>query len=49
VTASEATVGRRAQREAAKRHRARRGQAIAALSSLIVIGSPGFTLVNLAE
>jgi polar amino acid transport system permease protein len=38
VTASEATVGRRAQREAAKRHRARRGQAIAALSSLIVIG-----------
>jgi polar amino acid transport system permease protein len=38
VTASEATVGRRAEREAAKRRRARRGQAIAAASSLIVIG-----------
>ena len=38
MTASEATVGRRAEREAAKRRRARRGQAIAAVSSLIVIG-----------
>jgi polar amino acid transport system permease protein len=39
VTASEATVGgRRAEREAAKKRRARRGQAIAAVSSLIVIG-----------
>jgi polar amino acid transport system permease protein len=38
VSASEATVGRRAQREAAKRRRARRGQAIAAISSLVVIG-----------
>jgi polar amino acid transport system permease protein len=38
VTASEATVSRRAEREAAKRRRARRGQAISAVSSLIVIG-----------
>ncbi len=38
MTAIEATVGRRAEREAAKRRRARRGQAIAAVSSLIVIG-----------
>jgi len=38
VTASEATVGRRAEREAAKRRRARRGQAIAAVSSVVVIG-----------
>jgi polar amino acid transport system permease protein len=38
VTASEATLGRRAAREAAKRQRARRGQAIAALSSVVVIG-----------
>jgi len=38
VTASEATVGRRAARQAAKRRRARRGQAIAAVSSVIVIG-----------
>jgi polar amino acid transport system permease protein len=38
VTASEATVGRRAARDAAKRQRARRGQAIAAVSSVVVIG-----------
>jgi polar amino acid transport system permease protein len=38
VTAGEATLGRRAAREAAKRRRARRGQAIAALSSVVVIG-----------
>ena len=52
MTATEATVGgRRAEREAAKKRRARRGQAIAAVSSLIVIGglvalavtSPGWT------
>jgi polar amino acid transport system permease protein len=38
VTASEATLGRRAAREAAKRRRARRGQAVAAVSSVVVIG-----------
>ena len=38
MTAGEATLGRRAAREAAKRQRARRGQAIAAISSVIVIG-----------
>jgi polar amino acid transport system permease protein len=38
VTASEATVDRRAAREAAKRQRARRGQAIAAISSVVVLG-----------
>jgi len=38
VTASEATVGRRAARAAAKRKRARKGQAIAAISSVVVIG-----------
>jgi polar amino acid transport system permease protein len=38
VTASEATVGRRAARETAKRQRARRGQAVAAVSSVIVLG-----------
>jgi polar amino acid transport system permease protein len=38
VTASEATLGRRAAREAAKRRRARRGQAVAVVSSVIVIG-----------
>jgi len=38
VTASEATLGRRAEREAAKRRRARRGQAVAAVSSAVVIG-----------
>lgn len=38
MTASEATVGRRAAREVAKRRRARRGQAIAALSSVVVLG-----------
>jgi polar amino acid transport system permease protein len=54
VTASEATVERRAEREAAKRRRARRGQAISAVSSLIVIGglvalavtSPGWSTVR---
>jgi polar amino acid transport system permease protein len=38
VTATEATVDRRAARETAKRHRARRGQAIAAVSSVVVLG-----------
>jgi polar amino acid transport system permease protein len=38
VTASEATVSRRAERQAAKKRRARRGPAISAVSSLIVIG-----------
>jgi polar amino acid transport system permease protein len=38
VTASEATLGRRAAREAAKRQRARRGQAIAAVSTVVVLG-----------
>lgn len=38
MTASQATVSRRAERETAKRRRARRGQAIAAVSSLIVVG-----------
>jgi polar amino acid transport system permease protein len=38
VTASEATVGRRAARAAAKRRRAWRGQAIAAISSVVVLG-----------
>jgi len=38
VTATEATVDRRAAREAAKRYRARRGQAIAAVSSVVVLG-----------
>ena len=38
MSASEATVGRRAAREAAKRRRARRGQAIAAISSVVVLG-----------
>jgi polar amino acid transport system permease protein len=54
VTASEATLGRRAAREAAKRRRARRGQAIAAVSSVVVIGglvalavtSPGWSTVH---
>ena len=54
MTASEATLGRRAARETAKRRRARRGQAIAAVSSLIVIGglialavtSPGWPTVR---
>jgi polar amino acid transport system permease protein len=54
VTAIEATVGRRAEREAAKKRRARRGQAIAAVSSLIIIGglvalavtSPGWPTVR---
>jgi len=54
LTASEATLGRRAARETAKRRRARRGQAIAAVSSLIVIGglialavtSPGWPTVR---
>ena len=38
MTASEATLGRRAAREAAKRQRARRGQAVAAVSSVVVLG-----------
>ena len=38
MTASEATVSRRVERAAAKKRRARRGQAIAAVSSLIIIG-----------
>jgi polar amino acid transport system permease protein len=38
VSASVATAGRRAEREASKRRRARRGQAVAAVSSVIVIG-----------
>jgi polar amino acid transport system permease protein len=38
VIASEATVGRRAARAAAKRRRARKGQAVAAISSVIVLG-----------
>ena len=55
MTASEATVGRRrAEREAAKKRRARRGQAIAAVSSFVVIGglvalavtSPGWATVR---
>jgi polar amino acid transport system permease protein len=54
VTASEATLGRRAEREAAKRQRARRGQAVAAASSVVVIGglvalavtSPGWPTVR---
>jgi polar amino acid transport system permease protein len=54
VTASAATVDRRAARQAAKRRRARRGQAIAATSSIIVIGglvalavtSPGWPTVR---
>lgn len=55
MTASEATVGgRRAEREAARKRRARRGQAIAAVSSLVVIGglvalavtSPGWATVR---
>ena len=52
MTATEATVGRRAERDAAKRRRARKGQAISAASSLIVIGglvalavtSPGWSV-----
>jgi polar amino acid transport system permease protein len=54
VTASEATVDRRAARQAAKRQRARRGQAIAAVSSVVVLGglaalaltSPGWANVR---
>jgi polar amino acid transport system permease protein len=38
VSASEATLDRRTAREEAKRSRARRGQAIAAISSVVVIG-----------
>jgi polar amino acid transport system permease protein len=38
VSATEATLDRRAAREAAKRRRARRGQAIAVLSSVVVLG-----------
>jgi polar amino acid transport system permease protein len=54
VTSVEATVDRRAEREAAKRRRARKGQAIAAVSSLVVVGglvalavtSPGWPTVR---
>jgi len=55
VTAIDATVGgRRAEREAAKKRHARRGQAIAGVSSLVVIGglvalavtSPGWATVR---
>ena len=38
MSAAEATGARRAAREAAKRSRARRGQAIAAISSIVVLG-----------
>ena len=38
MSATEATLDRRAAREAAKRRRARRGQAIAVLSSVVVLG-----------
>jgi polar amino acid transport system permease protein len=38
VSVGVATADRRAAREAAKRHRARRGQAIAAISSVVVLG-----------
>jgi polar amino acid transport system permease protein len=54
VTAGEATVDRRAARKAAKRARARRGAAIATLSSVVVLGglatlaltSPGWPTVR---
>ncbi len=54
MSADAARVDRRAAREAAKRHRARRGQAIAALSSVVVLGglvalvltSPGWSAVR---
>jgi polar amino acid transport system permease protein len=54
VSADAVTVDRRAAREAAKRHSARRGQAIAALSSVLVLGglaalvltSPGWPAVR---
>jgi polar amino acid transport system permease protein len=54
VTASEATVGRRAARAVAKRKRARRGQSIAVISSVVVLGglaalaltSPGWPSVR---
>jgi polar amino acid transport system permease protein len=38
VSGIEATADRRLARETAKRHRARRGQAIAAISSIVVVG-----------
>jgi polar amino acid transport system permease protein len=54
VGAAEATVDRRAARESAKRSRARRGQAIAAVSTVVVLGglaaliltSPGWPSVR---
>jgi polar amino acid transport system permease protein len=54
VSADAVTVDRRAARQAAKRHSARRGQAIAAVSSLVVLGglaalvltSPGWPAVR---
>jgi polar amino acid transport system permease protein len=54
VSADAVTVDRRAAREAAKRHRARRGQTIAAISTLAVLGglaalvltSPGWPAVR---
>jgi polar amino acid transport system permease protein len=54
VSADAVTVDRRAAREAAKRHSARRGQAIAAVSSVLVLGglaalvltSPGWPAVR---
>ncbi len=54
MSADAATVDRRAARAAAKRHRARRGQAIAAISSVVVLGglvalvltSPGWPAVR---
>ena len=47
MSASEATLDRRAAREAAKRRRARKGQAIAALSSVVVLG--GFAALALTS
>jgi polar amino acid transport system permease protein len=54
VGAAEATIDRRAAREAAKRSRARRGQAIAAISTVVIVGgiaaliltSPGWPSVR---
>jgi polar amino acid transport system permease protein len=54
VAAAEAAIDRRAARDAAKRRRARRGQAIAAISCVVVLGgiaaliltSPGWTSVR---
>jgi polar amino acid transport system permease protein len=54
VTATEATVSRRVERAAAKKQRARRGQAISVVSSVVVIGglvalavtSPGWAVFH---